>query len=121
MKLAIIKKSIYVNIWIFCRVVVIVLNLPPRQFHKKPVLHPVAPKKGNAGVRMLAGGLEVSLVHLVRDAHAHRKVVLALSVQGKSMLSLTEDPSPRSLGIVPTLAYEYRHRHSHELPELTST
>ena len=68
----------------------------------KPVLHPVAPKKGNAGVRMLAGSLEVSLVHLVRDAHAHRKVVLALSVQGKSMLSLTEDPSPRSLGIVPT-------------------
>ena len=42
------------------------------------------------------------LVHLVRDAHAHRKVMLALSVQGKSMLSLTEDPSPRSLGIVPT-------------------
>ena len=72
--------------------------------HKKPVLHPVAPKKGNAGVRMLAGVLEVSLVHHFRDYRAHRKVVLALSVQGKSMLSLTEDPSPRSLGIVPTLA-----------------
>ena len=57
MKLAIIKKSIYVNIWIFCRVVVIVLNLPPQQLHEKPVLHPVAPKNGNAGVRMLAGGL----------------------------------------------------------------
>ena len=42
MKLVIIKKSIYMNIWIFCRVVVIVLNL----FHYKletPVLHPLAP------------------------------------------------------------------------------
>ena len=40
MKLIIIKKSIYVNIWIFFRVVVIVLNL----FHynlETPVLHPV--------------------------------------------------------------------------------
>ena len=65
---------------------------------------PPCPEYGNAGVRMLAGVLEVSLVHRVRDDRAHRKVVLALSVQGKSMLSLTEDPSPRSLGIEPTLA-----------------
>ena len=82
------------------------------QFHWKPVLRPVTQfpspsSKMAAGQRycwsadagkILAG----SLAHRVHDFQAHRKVMLALSVQRKSMLSLTEDPSPRSLGTVPT-------------------
>ena len=72
-------------------------------------------------MQVLADIRMVLVFHHVRDNRALREVVLALSVQGKSTLSPKEDPSPRSLGTVPTLASEYHHGRFHKRLELIVT